>query len=338
MHSSATNHTLSAQMRLPTGLFLLFTLAATCCAQMKPGDRRKAYGEARASVIESLLTTLYPGAVVQWDPALTVQVSGGTPRMVEVPVSVRGSATGGMEGVASIEFEGRRQQYIFEAQGFRRTDPPAFPTVLYVFRADRTGHIERYKEVALDPDEPLTELKNASLQSWQKEWPVLDIRYDTHRATSTSFTTIEWHGALDAGTGEFISRLPFGITRRLRGAPERDFYFSLGRTGYSTIMIGSSTGESHPYYCSDPCVVDAETLLSDWKLNDAPTKGPSSKGMADNSAARFAATIHLKNGRTIRAESAIETGDKVEYTVGESVYQIPRNLVQEISHSENPVW
>ena len=51
---------------------------------MKPGDRRKAYGEMRASVMESLLQTLYPGAVVQWDPALTVQIPGEKPRMVDV--------------------------------------------------------------------------------------------------------------------------------------------------------------------------------------------------------------------------------------------------------------
>jgi hypothetical protein len=49
-------------------LALLLTIAETSFAQMKPGDVRKAYGEARASVMESLLTTVYPGAEVVWDP------------------------------------------------------------------------------------------------------------------------------------------------------------------------------------------------------------------------------------------------------------------------------
>ncbi len=111
---------------------------------MKPGDRRKAYGEMRASVMESLLQTLYPGAVVQWDPALTVQIPGEKPRMVDVGVSMRGSAaTGEPEGIASIEFEGLKQTFIFQAQSFQRSDRPNFLTELIVFRADMSGHIQR---------------------------------------------------------------------------------------------------------------------------------------------------------------------------------------------------
>lgn len=42
-----------------------------------------------------------------------------------------------------------------------------------------------------------------------------------------------------------------------------------------------------------------------------------------------AATIHLKNRRTIHAETAKEAGDKVEYTIGESVFQVTTSLVLE---------
>jgi hypothetical protein len=109
---------------------LLLVCAGTSFAQMKPGDRREAYGEARASVIESVLTTLYPGAQVQWDPALMVKIPGQQPRIVDVAVYVRGAAAGGAEGIASVEFEKKKEQFIFDAQGFRRTDSAVFPTVL----------------------------------------------------------------------------------------------------------------------------------------------------------------------------------------------------------------
>lgn len=39
-------------------LALLLLALATSAAQMKPGDRRKAYAEVRASVIESLLASI----------------------------------------------------------------------------------------------------------------------------------------------------------------------------------------------------------------------------------------------------------------------------------------
>jgi hypothetical protein len=150
----------------------LLIVAGTAVGQMKPGDVRKAYGEARASVMESLLTTIYPGAQVQWDPYLTVQLPGQKPRMVQVPVSVRGSVNGGLEGDGSIEFEGTKEKFIFEAENFRRSDRPDFPTELYVFRADAAGHIQKCKKFIIDPNEPLTELKIISIQDWsQQEWP-----------------------------------------------------------------------------------------------------------------------------------------------------------------------
>ena len=317
---------LQARIRFPRAVMgLILIVAGTTFAQMKPGDRRKAYGEARASVIESLLTTIYTGAKVLWDPALMVRVRGEQPRMVEVPLYVRGSAvSGGLEGVATIELEGKKQQFIFEAQHFQRTDRPVFPTEFFIFRADPNGHIQKYKKLMLDATEALTEIKIASIQDWsQREWPTLEIQYATHRAAPNSFTTIEWHSIFDANSGQFISRLPMGITRKVRGGAEQSFFLGFSRNGPATLLITNRyDGETHPYKCSDPCVVDAGTLLSEWKLTGA---------MDDASPA----TIHLKNGRIIHADMVKEADEKVEYIVGESVYKIPKNLVQEIVHSGN---
>jgi len=325
---------LSAQIILA----LLLLALATSAAQMKPGDRRKAYGEARASVIESLLATVYPGADVVWDPALMLRVPGDTPRMVEVPVYVRGSAAnGGLEGIATIELEGKKEQYIFEAQGFRRADRPVFPTELFVFRANTAGRIQKYKRLVIDEGEPLTEVKTMSMQDWsQKEWSVLELQYDTHRVGPNSLTTIEWHSTLDANTGQFITRLPYGITRKVRGGSEQPFFFGISRNSPTTLLITNRFGgETHPYNCSDPCVMDADTLLSEWKLNDGATATkltaksaiPTSVGDTGDASQ---ATIRLKNGRTVHADSVKEVGDKIEYTLGDSVYGIPKSLVQEI--------
>ena len=42
------------------------------------------------------------------------------------------------------------------------------------------------------------------------------------------------------------------------------------------------------------------------------------------------ATIRLKNGRTIHADSTTDAGDKLEYTVGESSYRIPKALIESV--------
>jgi len=319
---------------------VLLILAGTAFAQMKPGDVRKAYGEARASVMESLLTTIYPGAQVQWDPQLTVQMPGEKPRMVQVPVYVRGSAvTGGLEGAAWIDFEKKRETFIFEAENFRRSEGTDLPTEVYVFRADAAGHIQKYKKLEIDRGEPLNELEDISVQDWsQQEWPRLHILYQTHRAAPGSFTTIEWQGTFDANVDQFISRTPMGIDRKVRGGAEQVLPFTIARNSPTTVLI-SNRGESHPYGCSDPCVVDADTLLSEWNLKDLPVPLSVGQRSASSAASTAAvndtspATIKLKNGRTIRADSTRDVGDKIEYTVGESDYEIPKSMVQEIVHS-----
>jgi hypothetical protein len=247
---------------------LLLIAVAMGFAQMKPGDVRKAHGEPEASLIESVLAALYPGVQVKWDPHLTLEMPGEKPRLAEVPVVMRGNAaTGSLEGVATVELDQKKERAIFEAKGFRRTDVPTLPTVLVVFRAEMSGHVfKKYKTFMLDSAEPLTEIKTMSIQDWSTtEWPTLAIQYDTHVMDRNSFTTIEWHAIFDANSGHFISRLPFGIRRTIRGGADQQYIFSIGRKNPSTLEIADRFGgATHQYDCSDPCVVDAHKLLSLW--------------------------------------------------------------------------
>lgn len=47
-------------------------------------------------------------------------------------------------------------------------------------------------------------------------------------------------------------------------------------------------------------------------------------------AAAPAETLHLKNGRTIWAENVHETGGRIEYSIGENTFAIPKSLVDHI--------
>jgi hypothetical protein len=245
-------------------LAVLLVAGVTSSAQMKPGDRRKAYGDSRAAVAESVLTALYPGAEVQWDPALTVLIPGQKPHTADVPVVVRGNEQGELEGVASVELDGQKQKFIFEAKDFQRRDRPALSTVLVVFRADATGRLTKYKKIILDPRQ-LTELKTMTIKDWpaDKEWPTLVVQYDTHVAAEDSFATIEWQSIVDANTGKVVQRLPYGIERMVKGGPKQVFGFSITRDSPATIQIADHyNATTKQYACSDPCVVDAQMLLS----------------------------------------------------------------------------
>ncbi len=80
----------------------------------------------------------------------------------------------------------------------------------------------------------------------------------------------------------------------------------------------------------------ATTVTVEFKLSDQPqpvsTAGNSAMSVAD-SHANLAETIQLTNGRTIHADSITDAGQKIEYTIGDSTYQISKSSVKTISHA-----
>jgi TonB family protein len=80
----------------------------------------------------------------------------------------------------------------------------------------------------------------------------------------------------------------------------------------------------------------ATTVTIAFKLSDQPQPIGSANGAAmsvvDSNAAS-AEIIQLTNGRTIHADSITDVGEKIEYTIGESTYQISKSSVNSISHS-----
>jgi len=94
--------------------------------------------------------------------------------------------------------------------------------------------------------------------------------------------------------------------------------------------------------------MQAGALLAKWNLDDSDAPAPvspksSTVGAEANRAASndrkpapeaaSSAIIRLKNGRIIHADAAREEGDRVEYTIGESTFKIPKSMVEEVVHS-----
>jgi TonB family protein len=80
----------------------------------------------------------------------------------------------------------------------------------------------------------------------------------------------------------------------------------------------------------------ATTVTVAFKLSDQPqpigSANSSAMSVVDSNAAS-AEIIQLTNGRTIHAYSITDAGEKIEYTIGESTYQIPKSSVKSISHA-----
>lgn len=80
------------------------------------------------------------------------------------------------------------------------------------------------------------------------------------------------------------------------------------------------------------------TVTVEFKLSDQPQTMPTA--ISDSAAisvvdsqAASPETIQLTNGRTIHADSTTDAGQKIEYTIGESTYEIPKSSIKSMTHS-----
>ena len=79
--------------------------------------------------------------------------------------------------------------------------------------------------------------------------------------------------------------------------------------------------------------VEAQTTITvEFSLAEAGKSAPNNATPVSGSQA---ATIRLKNGRAIQADTVREVGDKLEYTIGEGEYKISKSLVEEVIHASS---
>jgi TonB family protein len=82
----------------------------------------------------------------------------------------------------------------------------------------------------------------------------------------------------------------------------------------------------------------ATTVTVEFKLSDQPQTMPAATANSAalsvvDSQAASPETIQLTNGRTIHADSITDVGRKIEYTIGESTYEIPKSSIKSVTHT-----
>jgi TonB family protein len=80
------------------------------------------------------------------------------------------------------------------------------------------------------------------------------------------------------------------------------------------------------------------TVTVEFKLSDQPqamqvaTTNSAAMSVVDSQSSS-PETIQLTNGRTIHADSITDVGQKIEYTIGESTYEIPKSSIKSVTHT-----
>jgi hypothetical protein len=244
---------------------ILVGVIALVCVRTMPqtgASWRNGFGEPTATIMESLLKALFPGAQFSWSPELTVQVAGNGPQLAKFSgFNIVPADDGNLNGATGLDLGDDKDDYIFKSATHHQGESRNFPLDLIVFRATQTGQILFMKKFALDPADPLAKIKSIQLP----KWPIVRIAYESHFATQDSFTTIEWDAMFDTIAGSFVSRRPRGMFTTTKSGQEETDMFTISRTNPNQLLITDGLSKkSIPYQCADPCVVDGPTFLSKW--------------------------------------------------------------------------
>ena len=263
------------QLRMPAIVVFSFFLALAGGLARAQSTRtlREAVGNERATIVESLLAALFPGAEARWAPNLVLHAAGGEDRSVDLAgFMYRKRPEGGWEGATGFELASGKEQYIFNASRFRATGAAHFPTAFVVFRIQPDGRIGDFRKFTLDNSDPVSQIKVLELKEWPNgRWPMLRIQYVSYFQQPGSFIGIEWQALFDSDGGRITQRLPAGIVRTLKDGTEEVHTFVAERADSSHMhFIDSMSKATVDYSCGDPCVVEGPRLLQAWTLSQAP--------------------------------------------------------------------
>lgn len=96
---------------------ILFLLGGVQVSSQTRRSHREAFGEPRASIMESLLASLYPTGQFNWNPQLTIAVDGGAPQVVHFPgFDFKPTVDGNVDGATGIEIGDEKQEFIFKSK------------------------------------------------------------------------------------------------------------------------------------------------------------------------------------------------------------------------------
>jgi hypothetical protein len=245
-------------------LIVAFGISASAVYSQEIKSRRDAVGPAIATLTETLLYSLFPGAKVQWDPVLTIREGSGPSEPVDLgDFTAHRLDDGSTGGVAMLEVGSAKAEHIQKLKKFQSADGAHFETTIVAFRIPPSGSGMEIKKIPLDPYDRLTKINWFEVQKWPPGgWPVLHLRYESYSTAGDSVAILEWDSLVNMATGSFAGRIPEGMSVLRKDGEETQEIFSVRRTSATQIAIyDNSTGKTIDYSCSDPCVVDGRTFL-----------------------------------------------------------------------------
>jgi hypothetical protein len=228
---------------------------------------RQGLGEPRASIMESLLRSVYPRKSFKWDPGLMLEVTPGHFQKIQFPgLVLKAFDSTTLHGATGLEIGDDKALFIFESRRTTQASHPPFVTMLVVFDATTEGRITQFKKFSLESAEGASEIKLLHLQDAASTgWPLLQVQYMSYYGVSGRQFQIEWQASFDPNNEKFISRLPAAIVVRSPEGEEDFEILQVRRVDSTTISITDSvTDKTVRYECGDPCVVTGAALVKLW--------------------------------------------------------------------------
>ncbi len=246
--------------------WLLFTAASSPQSQAQT-SARQGLGEPRASIMESMLRSLYPDKNFKWDPSLMLEVTPGHFQKVQFPgLVLKAIDSTKLRGAAGLEIGDDKARFIFESRRTNQASHPPFVTMLVVFDGTTEGRITHFQKFSLASSEGVSEIKLLHLQDAESTlWPVLQVQYMSYYGVPGRQFQIEWQASFDPNNQKFIRRLPAALVARTPEGGEDLEILKVRRLDPSTISItDDEIDKTVRYECGDPCVVSGAALVKLW--------------------------------------------------------------------------
>ena len=247
-------------------IILLALLFAPAALIADVATTRTAFGTDKAPALESLVASLYPGSVVEWEPRLAIVAADGTRRALRINDSVQRNEAAGFTFVMPLEFPEDETDIKKSLSAFEPAVTVVRPEIV-AFKTSSSYAITEIRRGGLSETAHLTEVVNMEIAETgvDLEWPEV---YFTYRAV---YGTTEWHGELGWGAKlttnpvAVVHRLPNYVVKQVKDAPLlAEEPVVIVNSDIESFTIFSIAGRKAVTRCAVPCVPDGRVLLALW--------------------------------------------------------------------------
>ena len=239
---------------------LFFAVAGSASA-----DPRQAFGVERAQAVEAVVAHIYPGAHVEWAPALALVRNDGTRELLQISDMALRAEPAGFTVLIPLEFPDT--DATLEAQ-MGRFEVPAGRTKneLVAAKLSSAFAVTEIRRGSIPDSATTTEIVSVNFVVFplNAAWPDANLEYAARYSTTEWAGQVLWTARVTTSPIALVSHVPAHVARSDKDGTSRDDVAEIQVVDAQTLAIDSATGGQRITTCPAACHIDGKVLLGLW--------------------------------------------------------------------------